>query len=444
MRIELKQVLGAVVCALSAVWTAGCGGSGGSASCGVICNGGGSSNPTTVTLTITGSAPTAVATRVGSGAFTSANASAGTITLELSGGAKSFAFAYACPPITVPAGSTTSTFQYEYALEATTDDGNSFFGACGPSPVGSTGTLVASLDASAIPNAALFNIYAQNGSQQANGYIGSNVGSSSFAAPLGNDRVLVAAYSSELIGGYEQTFTMVAARNFASQTVPGSLNNGDVVVLGSSDQITSQSLAYTNIPSGYGSPTTISSINLGGNGGLLMANLLTDSYPIVPAAVLQSGDFYILSSTDRNSSNATEAVSVETLSNSGGPLTVAFPSPWTYAGPNPAALPAFQMSYGGFSGTTNVLDYVTIDSIPSGANHNILEVAATANSMGSSSTLATPDLSKISGFFPNPASGTLETWGAGIQKASYNFFQAKQPTTGTISVVSNGGVLAVP
>jgi hypothetical protein len=68
---------------------------------------------------------------------------------------------------------------------------------------------------------------------------------------------------------------------------------------------------------------------------------------------------------------------------------------------------------------------------------------ATANYQNTATTLATPDLSGISGFFANPQSGTQAVWSASISQNSGGGLQTA-PSTATSNSVQNGGAYTVP
>ncbi len=427
----------------SVLLIAGCGGfaGGGSGSNGS----GGESSPTTVTFTITGGTPTAVATQVGSGSFTSATLSSGNLTLSLPSGTTNFAVAFVCPQTPLTTRDTSDLWTIQYIYEASTKDGTSFSEAClvVPSTAGTTGTLTGRVNASDVSGADYMNVYAEDGTSLSEGYMGMANDAFSFSAPAGTDRVAVLAYS--------DAFSLVAAQNFSSQTVPGALNGGDTIVFGAADQVTVEPLTYSGVPSGYGAPVTDVNYQLAGGGDpILVAQAATTGYPALPAGAAENGDYYSFWTTSRLSSDFLhdQMTQVMTNSTSAGPVSVFFPPAWSYAGPTPAASPSFDLSYSGFSGPTGVYNDVSIGwpgSPPTmnGTTHNDVEVIATGNYLNGSTAVAIPDLSGVSGFLFSPASGTEIGWEAGISQGDFSSLQPTPPNA-TITTVSILGIYTVP
>jgi hypothetical protein len=420
---------------------AGCGGSsgGGSGSGGSGGNGGngGGSNSTTVTFAIAGS-PTAVATRVGSGSFSAATLSNGSLSLSLPSGTTNFAVAYVCPPVTVNASQTYQRTD-QRVVEASTVDGTSYSVSCSTaSSAGATGTLTGSVDASAISGASYTSILAQNATWQSDNGLNDPSGSFSFAAPAGTDRVEVVAYKLDQTS-YGLVYSMVAAKNFSSQAVPGALNGGNTVILGTADQATLEPITYNNVPSGYKAPTTLVEY-LVNSGGFLVSNGVTSEYPAVPQAAMQSGDHYYFSATAQGN---LENVLVASTSTSGGPLSVTFPPAWTYAGPVAAKWLSFDMTYAGFSGMTGVCDEVSMNWMTTSTAYNLVTVDATGNYLSGSTALAVPDLSGLPGFVAAPVSDEMAAWGANVFQTTYPCLQA-MPVNATMKAVSHSGFYTVP
>jgi hypothetical protein len=91
-------------------------------------------------------------------------------------------------------------------------------------------------------------------------------------------------------------------------------------------------------------------------------------------------------------------------------VTVSLPVPWTTTGPAPASLPTFKFDYTGYAGKTGVFNEGNFTWTPvSGPQYEVL-VEATQNYLGSSTSLAVPDLSGVSGFLTPPGSGTSVAW----------------------------------
>jgi hypothetical protein len=332
----------------------------------------------------------------------------------------------------------------ENVYEASTLDGTSFSESCPvTSTTGATGTLTGTVDASAISGASFLNIDALSGTAQSSDYLSSPGGNFSFAAPVGTDRVAVVAFNSVLTNSGE-TFSVLAAKNFSSQTVPGALNGGNTVVLGAADETTLEPLTYNNVPSGYGAPSTAAAYNMGGDGGFILTNAATSEYPALPAGAVQSGDYYYFSAVAYGgTSNLLGEVIVTMTSASAGPVSLTFPPAWSYAGPTAATWPSFDLSYAGFSGQTGVYDGVSMNWSSSSTAENYILVTATGNYLDGSTTVAVPDLSGGTGFLSAPASGTDVIWEADISQGNFPSLQPL-PLNGTVKAVSTLGTYVVP
>ncbi len=420
---------------------AGCGGGGSTSGGGggTGGSGGGQGNPTVVTVTFSGAAPGTVAASVGGGAFAVQTLSGSALSLSIPNGTSNYAVAYLCPAQVT--GQT--SWQDEYVWEASTVDGTSVNAnlVCPYEPSG-TGALTGNLDASVIPGVYSFWIDAQNGETVTQGVSGdSSTTNFSVPAPTGSDRVLVLADTDGIEGP-------VAAKNFANQTVPGSLDGGSTVVFGTTDETVPEAIAYNNIPSGYSDPWTYVDLELAGSAlqaETEYASSATTQYLELPASATEQGDLYNLSASV-NTNNSACDVGDELLS-SGGPVSFTFPAPWSCPSPTPAALPSFDMSYSGFSGTTDIAQNALIQwngttSSNATATYQI-HVEATANYQSGSTTLAIPNLSAAQGFLTSPASGTKVYWEAWITQQNYGF-NSQIPSNATWSWPSNIGTFTVP
>jgi hypothetical protein len=188
--------------ALTLVLIAGCGGSSGDGA-----SNGGGATPTAVSFSFSGGTPTAVAAKIGSGSFTVQTLAGGKLSLSIPSGTSNFAVAYACTSAASP--------PFQEVFEASVADGSSFTLPCLLSlSSGANGTLIGSVDASAIPSANLLKVAVDNGSLEFNAGIPTST-NFSLSAPSGNDRVEVLAYNNVPDGG-TSTATLVAAKNFTN------------------------------------------------------------------------------------------------------------------------------------------------------------------------------------------------------------------------------------
>jgi len=398
------------------------------------CGGGSSSssNPmeNAVTVTFTGGTPTAVATQIGTGAFTLATLSGSSLTVMIPSGTQKYAIAYVCPPVPGFGNTVTS----ESIIEATIADGSAYTISClGALP---TGTATGNVNASAIAGAT--NVLVRgNGSY--GGSVGSASGSFSVSLPNGsNDVALIAVNGSG---------TVLAVKFVRAQTVPGAINSGNTITLGSSDMVTSQSLNVTNVPSGFTTPPAASVNYLTANGtSILLDSTSATQYPAVPTAAGESGDFYAYESNTTDLATHNSAVGITQTSTSGGAATIALPASWSYSGPAAAALPTFTFNYSGFSGATATAQQGEIEWAPTPATLSTIAVTATSSYQAGASTITVPNLASIAGFFAAAPSGTNIFWVADVYggtKLPYTFYTAI-PTSGSLAFVQNEGNFTEP
>lgn len=385
-----------------------------------------------MTFSFDGATPTLVAAKIGSGAFSAQSPSSGQLSLSIPSGTTNFAVAYICPPYANGQPQITN----QVVVEASIADGTTFTVPCyTTASTAQTGTLTGSVDASAISGASMLNIDAQNGVNISSAYVGSATGNFSLTAPAGNNRVAVLAFSNTSgSNGYVQS--LVGVKNFNSQAVPGALNGGSTVVLGAADATSPEPITYNSVPTGYSAPSALVAYEMGGTSGFLAANQATTQYPVVPAGAVQSGDYYAFTAFAHNSSTPSEMV--EVVSNtSGGPVSLTFPTPWTYAGPTPAALPTFNYVYTGFSGKTDVIQSAILTwSIGTSLNDSL--IVTTANYQNGSTSLTFPDLSSVAGFLASPAQGTTVAWAAAIWQGGSGILQPATPNSTRVGAVNAG------
>ncbi len=265
--MALRWLASALVACVALV--AGCGG-------GSSGNGAGDGSTTTVTLNFAGGTPTVVAAKIGSGSFAAQTLSSGTISLSIPSGTTNFEVAYLCSPITYLSAGTQNQLTEQFVFEATTADGTSFMPTCpytgftgqaGMVFTGQAGTLTGNVDVSGISGAVFYEVQATNGRSSFSTESSGPSGNFSFGAPSGNDRVEVVAYGT-VIQSNVATLTLLGAKSFNGQVVPGMLNGGSTVVLGAADSATQEPITYNNIPSGYSTPSTVVNFNVSGGGFL--------------------------------------------------------------------------------------------------------------------------------------------------------------------------------
>ena len=411
---------------------AGCGGGSGGSSASGNSGGGSGGSSTQVTVSFVNGTPATVALKTGSGSFAPQSLSGGKLNFSLPSGTTNFVVAYVCTASSFPT--------YEDVFELSTADGTSFKLPCpAPYPAETMGTLTGNIDASAIPGMDLLNLVVTNGSE---GFVSGVTSGANFSlnVPAGNDRVLVLAYQNQGLQGV----SLVGAKSLTNQSVPGALNGGNQLVLGTSDAVTvRQPITYSNAPGGYTAPITIADYITGSAGGGYSFGNYTTEYPVLPAGAVVSGDFYEAYAMASNTAKAGEMMIVGKSFTSAGPLSFAFPAPWSYAGPQPAARPTFDFGYSGFAGKSGTYAAAYIDWTVSTAGIYEVYLVSSANYLNGSTSLSVPDLSGLTGFIAPPATGTKVNWVALMAQDSVGIAMPMS-SNATITTVENGGSYTVP
>jgi len=378
-----------------------------------------------------GQAPSVVAVKIGSGAYTLSSLMSGQLSLSVPNGTTSYAIAYVCPQ----AAGLGNIVTAEYVIEASTADGNSFTTTCNEVS-GSTGSATGTVDTSAIAGVANVLI---RGSLGYGGSVGSGGGSFNVNLPSGTDDVAFIAV--------DGSGKVRAVKILRGQTVPGALNSGHTISFQASDQTTLQTLNVQNVPSGFTSPASASVGYVTASGTpFVLDGDAAGQYPVIPAASVQSGDFYAF---EANTSDiGTHSASLGAMQNGtgGGAVTLSLPAPWTYTGPTPATLPTFDFNYSGYSGMAAVAQQAAIEWIPSTNALYSLTVIATANYQAGSNSIAVPDLSSLGGFFPSATSGSKIYWVASVWGGTTPVFDfvSAPPSNASISFVEQSGTFTAP
>jgi hypothetical protein len=407
-------------CVFVTACLAGCGGSSGSGSTG---GGGGGGNPTTVTYSFTRGTPTAVATQIGTGAYTQTTLQSNTLTLSIPSGTTDYSIAYVCPTYST---SSTSISGGERVIKASTQDGTSFSLICAGAAVPDVGTATVQVDASAISGAAFVSV-----GPHLQPWSGTTL---SFSVEMLSGTHDVAVYATD---AHENALAVRILRN---QTIPGALNGGNTVALGSSDLTVPQAITYNNVPSGFAAPSTMAEYLIDGGNALLDMNA-TSQYMAVPSSEVQSGGNYAFTVSLNSIATPGESIFIQKPpGNSGGPQSFTFPAPWSYAGPTAAALPTFNFDYTGFSGSANVLRSAIL-FWGQGTTLSEIAVSASANYQNGATTISIPELSGLTGFIASAPTGTTVSWFAGI---SQGVSVDSLVTGSTVSSVENSGTYTEP
>jgi hypothetical protein len=220
------------------------------------------------------------------------------------------------------------------------------------------------------------------------------------------------------------------------------VNGGSTVALGVADETTSAPVTYQNLPAGF-QPYVYVYFDTAAEGNLMLAassQTYLTNYPVLPAAAVESGDYY---SVEAQAWNGTSACG-EAVGTGGSAVAIQYPSPWSYAGPTAAALPAFDFSsYTAFNNASGLDRHADVAWSPSGFVVNHYRVSATANASNGSASFAYPDLSGVAGFLANPGSGSTVDWLAEVENYSAGSMAPESAGT-TRSWVENEGSFIVP
>lgn len=395
--------------------------------CGGGSSGSGGTTPTgtPVTVTFAGGAPLAVAEQIGTGAWATATAPGGQLTLSVPTGTTTYAIAYVCPT-----WQGMGPVNQEFVIEATTTDNTTYAVTCFQNP--STGTATGVASGSAIPGATQLDIVGKDGYGTS---LGSTFGQFSGSMPTGSNDVSVVAR--------DASFDALGVKIVRAQTVPGAINGGSSITLAASDATTLQSIAVSNIPSGFNSSPAVSAqyITSGGTSFGLMGNTNATQYAVVPSTEAASGDYYSFSANTADTATQQSVFAFETTT-SAGAMNLQMPTSLPYAAPTPAALPSFTLNYAGFSGASAVSDSITIEW---SVNSTLYETTVTATSafLNGATALSVPDLTSLTGFFPSAASGTNIYWLADVYGGTYQWFEPT-PTGATLALAQNSGQFTEP
>jgi hypothetical protein len=178
-----------------------------------------------------------------------------------------------------------------------------------------------------------------------------------------------------------------------------------------------------------------------------VASANPSQYPAVPASAALSGDFYLYSATSLDTATFSQFMGVtQTTTAGGGPVSMAFPAPWTFSGPAPATFPTFTFNYSGFSGLPAVSQRAIISWSTAPTNRNLLMVTATQSFQNGATTLSIPDLTSLNGFFAPAASGARVSWSAEIFGGTVqeHVFSVNPPPNASISFVETRGTYIQP
>jgi hypothetical protein len=360
--------------------------------------GGGSSLPqpagTTVAITFPGTAPAAVASQIGMGAWTAASLQSNQLILTVPQGETRYGVTYICPP--------DGSLTFEFVIYATTQDpapsGSCIFSST--STLGSKGGATGSVDASAVPGASSVLIYGLSGF----GSVAGATGAFDIQMLQGTDDVAFVA-----VDGAQH---ILATKVLRSQTVPGAVNGGQMVVLAAGDLATNQTISVTDVPTGFffDGPTALYETAKGTSFPVAVPG---SQYAVIPASEAQGGDQYLFSASDlklQHPSFGTQFASANLSVASASAVKLSLPAPLLYSPPTPAEFPVFDVVYAGFAGSPRVSYFVYLNWSPSARSLRAINTMATAAYQNLTNTLAIPDLTSLRGFLATPSSGSVVNW----------------------------------
>lgn len=355
------------------------------------------------------SAPRVAAIGIGGGNFELTSVDGNSVSVGVPSGTSNYSFAYVCPPILQGR----VTFNLEFVIQASIQDGTTFSVTCSQGPPPPTlAPLTGSVNGTGVPGAASLGIASQGFQSAVTNSTGTPIVNGPFSVklPTGPSDVGVFVFDNT-----KPIANFLATKIVRNQAVPGVLNGGNTVIFQPSDAMTNQPLTISNFPAGFSSPPQIIVTFLTANGlsfsvdtDILNPQFATE-YLAVPSAAMQSGDFYNFQVTAQAPS---QFVRTSQNMTGGGPVTISLPAPFSYMGPTPATLPTFSFNYSGFP--TLLGQQATISWSPNQGTGNSLIVTATANFQNGATTIAVPNLSSLSGFLPPVSSGTVVDWVADI------------------------------
>lgn len=468
------------LCGVVAASLAGCGGGSNSGSSGSGGNGGGGGNtPTTVTVNVLGQV-NGVATRIGSDAFVSAPIStkspSQTVTLTLPAGETKYSVAVNCVVFIDP--STQDEWIYDQSTQDTTSPavGCDFFVSNASDAVArrsqlsdidprvvrshvspmlaspmvtnpTLGELTGTLDTSAYPAAVALAYAAYGSNVLVSGFQAATDNSLTFTPAEGSDRVVLWLDSRD---------SVLAAKNFDNQTVPGTLNNGNTVVFGSADATVSEPISYSSVPSGFGAPSTLVLYALDGVESFVLAEEAATQYAALPAGTLESSDYYgfdasaEIGEVSNNGFTYSPGYVAQTkYATSNGPASFNFPASWSVPAVTASSAPSFTYNYTGFTsgqlqGVISTISwyYYVLPSY-SPVTGQIYEFSS-ANYLSGQTTLTVPDISSLTGMLALPPSGTQVLWSAEMANAVNYDASQKVPVGATFNAVGGSGTYTEP
>jgi hypothetical protein len=379
-----------IICALATASTVAMSGCGGTSTTRVPLP------STNVAIKFRAIAPTVLAEKIGNGAWAAASAQGSQLNLTLPAGVSNYAIAYVCLQ-----SNQLLSLNNETVIEATTQDAIPILFGCvpisGTGPV-NKGSVTGSVDATAISGVVQIQINAPLGLAILSG----SSGTFDFQAEQGVRDIAFTAL--------DISNNVVAVKIVPSQTIPGPVNNGNVVTFSAADATTSEPLSVTNVPSGSGFTGTFANYVTANNTSFTVGGLgLAGQYSVVPPADVQTGDRYDFSASFIGPQFF---VSDRLTATSATPISLALPTHIPTGSPSPAAFPNIPVASSGTqAGTTNYsvgLQWVSQNTF------TLISVGATPNYLAGASSLSVPDLTGISGFIPAVSTGTLVNWSATV------------------------------
>ncbi len=324
----------------------------------------------------------------------------------------------------------TVTFQYVYELNLS--DGSSFNVSPCSLPPSTQGAATGAFDVSAVAGATKAEILGNLGD---GGTVNATTGSFSESMPNGTNDIAVVAENAS-----NQPLAVKILRN---QTVPGSINGGQTIVVGAADATVATPVTI-NAPSGFNSPVLNVVFTTQNGTSIMLNNTSTTMFPAIAGTDAQAGDTYSINSNTSQPPAFNQSLGTTLYTNVPSSVTLNYPAPWSYSGPAAAAYPTFSYTYSGFTGASAVSYYAGLGWQTGATTIDQYIVYASAAYLGTNTTIAMPNLSGVSGFFGAPPSGTTVYWTAQISGGTFPAFAYVQPSRGSSSYVQITGTYVEP
>lgn len=348
-----------------------------------------------VSIPIHGVTPATIAYQTGtSGKWTAVTPSGSSVSFTLPTGVTSYSLAFDCPMNNF-SGQTYRSGPAEVVIEATTADSPATY--CVPGAAGPSATVNATVfvETSSFPNTDTYSVSQRIPASNLSSGFGGTAGADGVGSPLwysGQSDLLAEVYN-------PTTFTPVAARIVRNVT----FTPNETVTL---DPMSLTGDAITTQPANTGGQWGIAWVTAEGEMWTFYGGNKPPNVPVIPAASVQPGDYYEIWSFGTGGQFAAATGSSPSSINA-----MPYTSTLTYtSAQNTGDLASMNIPFNGFtvSGTKyyELTESWSTPKAPVPAGAPLLNVLASQNYLGTSTSVSVPDLSSVPGMLPNPTGGT--------------------------------------